>query len=127
MDRFIPLLEIVTMGLNWFSIIILIWGVIRCAKDFFFSRFIQKKTHSSIESISAIKNELGAYVLLSLEVLIAADIIDSIANPALQDIFRLAAIVGIRTVISYFLTKEIKEQQNHEKSSQLPPDLSSKP
>ena len=50
---------------------------------------------------------LGGYILLSLEILISAGIIESIIKPTLQDIFQLAALVVIRTIISYFLNKEI--------------------
>lgn len=50
---------------------------------------------------------LGGYILLSLEILVSAGIIESIIKPTLQDIFQLAALVVIRTIISYFLNKEI--------------------
>ncbi|MCF1586131.1 DUF1622 domain-containing protein [Tetragenococcus koreensis] len=56
-----------------------------------------------------IKAYLGSYILLSLEFLIVADIIESIINPTFQDIIKLALIVLIRTMISYFLNKEISE------------------
>ena len=61
------------------------------------------------------KNGLGGYILLALEVLIVADIIDSIAKPTFEDILRLAAIVAIRTVISYFLNKEIRDSEQQKK------------
>ena len=47
--------------------------------------------------------------------LIVADIIDSIAKPTFEDILRLAAIVAIRTVISYFLNKEIRDSEQQKK------------
>ena len=56
---------------------------------------------------NAIKKMLGGYILLSLEILVSAGIIESIIKPTLQDIFQLAALVVIRTIISYFLNKEI--------------------
>ncbi|MBK4757383.1 membrane protein [Enterococcus faecium] len=42
-----------------------------------------------------------------MEILVSAGIIESIIKPTLQDIFQLAALVVIRTIISYFLNKEI--------------------
>ncbi|MEA5004091.1 MAG: DUF1622 domain-containing protein, partial [Christensenella sp.] len=60
-----------------------------------------------LEKLQDAKNGLSGYVLLSLEILIVADIIETIVKPTLEDIVRLAAIVAIRTVISYFLNKEI--------------------
>ena len=54
------------------------------------------------------KMYLGSYVLLSLEVLIASDIIETILNPSIEDILILAGVVVIRTAISYFLGKEME-------------------
>lgn len=66
--------------------------------------------HSSVlHKNKYIKAYLGSYILLSLEFLIVADIIESIINPTFQDIIKLALIVLIRTMISYFLNKEISE------------------
>ncbi|MGI6152342.1 MAG: DUF1622 domain-containing protein [Christensenellaceae bacterium] len=108
MEQFAPYLAVVTICLNFLSIIILVWGVVASAKDFFVSRFASGSKLGKLQRITETKNALGAYVLLSLEILIAADIIDSIVKPTLDDIIRLAAIVAIRTVISYFLNKEIR-------------------
>ncbi|MBO0476387.1 DUF1622 domain-containing protein [Vagococcus sp. DIV0080] len=60
---------------------------------------------------NAVKIYLGSYVLLSLEVLIASDIIETILNPSIEDILILAGIVVIRTAISYFLGKEIESTE----------------
>ncbi|MCM2139754.1 DUF1622 domain-containing protein [Vagococcus fluvialis] len=54
---------------------------------------------------------LGSYVLLSLEVLIASDIIETILNPSIEDILILAGVVVIRTAISYFLGKEMESTE----------------
>ena len=54
---------------------------------------------------------LGYYLLLGLEFLIAADIIDTLMKPSLQDLIVLGAIVLIRAVISYSLNGELKSDQ----------------
>jgi uncharacterized membrane protein len=58
-----------------------------------------------------VKMYLGSYVLLSLEVLIASDIIETILNPSIEDILILAGVVVIRTAISYFLGKEMESTE----------------
>ena len=58
--------------------------------------------------LEKIRIDLGRYLLLGLEFLIAADIIRTIAKPSLEEVTVLVAIVAIRTVISYFLNKEIE-------------------
>jgi uncharacterized membrane protein len=55
-----------------------------------------------------LRHALGYYLLLGLEFLIAADIIDTLMKPSPQDLLILGAIVVIRTVISYSLKSEHK-------------------
>ncbi len=50
---------------------------------------------------------LGSYLVLGLEFQLAADILKTAIGPSFTEIGQLAAIAGIRTVLNYFLTKEI--------------------
>ena len=56
--------------------------------------------------------QFGSYLLLGLEFMIAADIIYTIAKPNTEGLITLGSIVAIRTVISYFLNKEIEGRHN---------------
>lgn len=114
MQSVTPFLEILVFALNILSIIVLIWGVIIAGIDFLRSDIMQKDRIKAAQTNNFIKSFLGSYILLSLEILIAADIIESIINPSLSDILRLAALVVIRTVISYFLHQEIQDALEHE-------------
>ena len=109
MELFTPVLEAISICLNLFSILILLWGVVISGKNFFTSRIKLKNPIDKMKALADTKNQLGTYVLFSLEVLIVADIIDTIVKPDWQDIIRLGAIVAIRTVISHFLNKEMEE------------------
>lgn len=105
-----PFFELITSVLNVISIIILILGAAMAAKDFFVNLLTKKfDVATAISQNNLIKAYLGSYVLLSLEILIVADIIESIINPTFQDILKLGLIVIIRTVISYFLHREIED------------------
>jgi uncharacterized membrane protein len=66
------------------------------------------KTHSSHE-LNTLRSELGTYLLLGLEFLIAADILKTILEPGFLELGILAGIVVLRTVLSFFLNKEIQE------------------
>jgi len=44
--------------------------------------------------------------------MIAADLIHTIVAPQTEGLIRLAAIVAIRTVISVFLNRELKDMHN---------------
>lgn len=115
MEFFAPYLNIITTVLYLVSVAILLWGFVLCLKDFLAPHFRRMKKTERMRKLADVKNGLGGYILLALEVLIVADIIDSIAKPTFEDILRLAAIVAIRTVISYFLNKEIRDSEQQEK------------
>jgi uncharacterized membrane protein len=53
--------------------------------------------------------ELGRYILSGLELLIVSDIIHTALSLRLQDLVFLGLLVLIRSVISYFLDREISE------------------
>jgi uncharacterized membrane protein len=57
------------------------------------------------------RHYLGHCLSIGLEFLIGADILKSAISPTWQDIGQLAAIVGIRTVLNYFLTRELKQME----------------
>lgn len=59
-------------------------------------------------ALGHVRWDLGFHLLLGLEFLIAADIIRTIVHPSLQELAILGSLVAIRTVISYFLNKEIE-------------------
>jgi uncharacterized membrane protein len=63
------------------------------------------------EERKQLRHILGYYLLLGLEFLIAADIIDTLMKPSTQDLVILGAIVAIRTVISYSLNSELAHEQ----------------
>lgn len=98
--------------LNTFSVVILLFGVVKAMIDFFRNEFKQEDRLVTSKKNNSVKIYLGSYILLSLEVLIASDIIETILNPSFEDILILAGIVVIRTAISYFLGKEIESTEN---------------
>ena len=50
---------------------------------------------------------LGSFLVLGLEFQLAAGIMKTAVAPSFTEIGQLAAIAGIRTMLNYFLTKEI--------------------
>lgn len=109
------LLEILILILNALSIIVIVWGAALTFISFIKSEINVKNRDDTVMKIGTIKNHLGSYILLGLEILICADIIESILNPTINDMVILASIVVIRTFISYFLNKEI--ESGHKKTN----------
>lgn len=61
------------------------------------------------QAVGGFRSNLGEAILLGLEFLVAADIINTIAiEPTLQSLAVLAGIVIIRTFLSFSLEVEIK-------------------
>lgn len=76
---------------------------------------------------------LGRYLALGLEFQLAADILKTAVSPSWTDIEQLAAIAGIRTVLNFFLAREIESAAVMEKRGMLagpgdmPPPMDSHP
>jgi uncharacterized membrane protein len=64
------------------------------------------------------RNHLGHSLSLALEFLIGADIIRTAISPTWEDIGQLGAIVGIRTVLNFFLTRELKQVESEKSNVQ---------
>ena len=88
---------------------VILTGVIRSFFDFLYTEFRANKKYSSH---NAIRYRLGVYLLLGLEFLVAADIIETIFKPSLEQLALLGGIVVIRTLLNYFLNQELEHIKN---------------
>jgi uncharacterized membrane protein len=67
------------------------------------------------------RHELGRAILLGLEVLIAADIVRTVAfEPSMQNLSALAFIVAIRTFLSWSLALELDGRWPWQRPARLP-------
>lgn len=108
MDNLHSLVQSVNLAISLLGTIVVIWGILEAITGFFSAK-ISPKTKNPISESEIIRQRLGAHLLLGLEIFIAADIISSVVSPSWQKIGMLAAIVAIRTVLSYFLRMEVKQ------------------
>ena len=60
---------------------------------------------------SDIRLHLGRFLVLGLEFQLAADVLATAIAPTWEAVRLLAAIVVIRTVLNYFLSKELEREQ----------------
>lgn len=64
---------------------------------------------TEIDSFRRLRQDIGRAILLGLEVLVAADIIRTVAvTPTLTSVAVLAGIVAIRTILSFSLQLEVE-------------------
>ena len=62
-------------------------------------------------SYTEIRLFLGRYLALGLEFQLGSDILSTAVSPTIDEVKILAAIVVIRTVLNYFLSKEIERER----------------
>ena len=104
-------LEILSTGISVISLIIVIYGAIIA-----FCAFIRNESRRftgkySFTATRELRADLGTYLLLGLEFLIASDILKTVLEPSLNELAILGGVVILRTILSIFLNKEIKELQ----------------
>ena|SRR5215212_214589 len=69
--------------------------------------FMQLRQYSSTE----IRLHLGSFLALGLDFQLGANILATAVSPTLEEVQLLAAIVVIRTVLTYFLSKELEREE----------------
>jgi uncharacterized membrane protein len=76
--------------------------------------FFKRDRSLSPDEKEAIRLRLGRWLALALEFEVAADILRTAIAPSWTEIGKLAAIVGLRTALNYFLQQEIdREARQH--------------
>ncbi len=68
-------------------------------------------SRSTVEFVR-VRLRLGRYLALGLEFQLASDVLSTAVAPAFEEIGKLAAIAAIRTLLNYFLSKEIEKERS---------------
>ncbi len=100
-------IDIISLSLTLIGALITIWGILISLFDFLHKEIFRRK--QAVQLNDTIRIKLGSYLVLALEFFIASDIVKTIITPTWQSLGILGAIVVIRTILSYFLTKDIKD------------------
>jgi uncharacterized membrane protein len=87
---------------GWLGVGALSWGGARAV-----TRLLRNALRE--QSHAGMRLELGRYLALSLEFLVAKDVLDSMIEPSWDQLGKLAAIVLLRTAIQYSLSRELRE------------------
>jgi uncharacterized membrane protein len=107
MDNFHFIINAVSFVLNIIGALITVWGIILSLADFLKKEISQEKDVIKINE--AIRLKLGSYLVLALEFFIASDIVKTIITPTWESLGILGTIVIIRTILTHFLTKDLKK------------------
>jgi uncharacterized membrane protein len=99
-----------SFSISVLGVLVIVFGVLCGLLRFLRSEFLAAGGADVEPERRKLRQVLGYYLLLGLEFLIAADIIETLMKPTTQDLIILGAIVGIRTVISYSLNSELRHE-----------------
>jgi uncharacterized membrane protein len=99
---------VVSVAISALGGLIVVWGVAEAVIGFLRLKVIRRDPQPMAAS-EAIRQRLGGHLLLGLEIFIAGDIVSSVVSPTWEKVGLLAAIVAIRTVLSYFLRMEVRQ------------------
>lgn len=92
-------------------------AVIRGIFDYLRRLFSHSRQH--FDATEAIRLQLGRVLALGLEFTVASDILRTAVAPTRQDILNLGAIVLLRTLLNYFLEREIQQGERNRSTDQL--------
>lgn len=97
-------LSILTSSIiGYIGVMIMVYGALRGVIKFI-EYSIFRKGH-----LSGIRIDLGKHLALGLEFLVGKDIIESVVHPTWDDLGKLGAIILLRTIVTIFLARELKE------------------
>lgn len=108
---------VVALAVELCSASILLYGFIRVFKKFWQIEY--KRLRGDQDQYGGwkhLKPEIGSYILLGLDFYIISDILNSMVAEDNESLIRLGVVVFLRTLIGYFLGKEVE-------SSKQPKDL----
>lgn len=90
------------------SLLIVTYGVLVGFVAFLRNEIKRFNGTYTVNNIRQLRADFGSYLLLGLEFLIASDILKTVVDPTLDELAILGGVVMVRTVLSVFLNKEIK-------------------
>jgi uncharacterized membrane protein len=75
----------------------------------YFQTLIRSKRMERIREMQKVRCDLGVKLVFALELLIISDLLHTIISRSMDDMLIVGALVLIRTVMGYFINKEIQE------------------
>jgi uncharacterized membrane protein len=110
---FVHVFEALAVVIDLIGIAIILYGFAVALIQFFGVEFARLRSRGSPVACQSVRLTLGMYILLGIEFMIASDIIHTVLSRKLDDLIFVAALVAIRTAISFFLGKELEEARRN--------------
>lgn len=115
-DSVMHLLDAISGVISVISVGVVIYGTCIAIVKFLKNEFGRIRCSYTMHQVRVLRADLGTYLLLGLEFLIASDILKTIVEPGVQELLILGGVVLLRTILSFFLDREIRliEQEARE-------------
>lgn len=108
LDGLVAALDWASAGIDLAAILLLVTGALRFALGTARAE-VARDGSARVRGLNRERLELGHYILAGLELLIVSDIIRTALSLALADLLFLGLLVLIRSAISFFLDRELRE------------------
>ena len=102
------------VGIELFAIAILVTGLIRFGQALLSDDVPDRDAHHRGHRLNLGRLALGRYILTGMEVLIVADLIRTMLDLTLDNIILLGGLVTIRSLVSFFLERELTHLRREE-------------
>ena len=107
MDMLHAVINAISFVLNVIGSLIILFGIAVSLIEFLRKEVFERER--AVQLNETIRLKLGSYLVLGLEFFIAGDIVKTIITPTWESLGMLGTIVVIRTILSYFLTKDLRK------------------
>ncbi|WP_196053522.1 DUF1622 domain-containing protein [Paracoccus lichenicola] len=111
-----PAFEWMVVAIELFAIAILLLGLLQFARAFASGEILERDAHKRGHQLNLGRLTLGRHILAGLEVLIVADLIRTMLHLTMDNILLLGGLVAIRSLISFFLERELSRLGRDERS-----------
>jgi uncharacterized membrane protein len=99
-------IEVVALGIEVLAVTVIVVGIAYATLSYVFTR---RPEQQRIQTYARFRQRLGRVLLIGLEVLLAADIVRTVAlEPTIASLLALGLLVVIRTFLSWSLEVEIE-------------------
>lgn len=105
-------LHVLSILVGVIGVAVVVWGVLTGALRLLRLEWAALRGGNVLQLRKELRHHIGFYLLLGLEFLVAADIIETVIAPTWEHLVILGGIVLIRTVISFSLNWELSRKES---------------
>ena len=102
-------LEWLAVAIDLTGALIMVWAFVVAVVGLVRGSISASDAHSRIRNMQVARCRLGVKLVFALELMIVSDLLNTIISRSVDDLILVGGLVVIRTVIAYFLGKEIQE------------------